>query len=111
MNLIREWWGIRWGLHGRLQDLDNADDVYLLSQSYQDMSEKMCDLQAEVVIFCLKPNSNKTNKLQISLKVTSNTNVNKAVTDRVEQFTYLGNAVTVDGVTASRCYSTDQEGK
>jgi hypothetical protein len=99
MNLIREWWGIRWGLHGRLEDLDNADDVYLLSQSYQDMSEKICDLQTEVVTFGLKLNSNKTKELQISLKITSNTNVNKAVTDRVEQFTYLGNAVTLDGRT------------
>jgi hypothetical protein len=99
MNLIREWWGIRWGLHGRLEDLDNADDVYLLSQSYQDMSKKICDLQTEVVTFDLKLNSNKTKELQISLKITSNTNVNKAVTDRVEQFTYLGNAVTLDGRT------------
>jgi hypothetical protein len=68
-------------------------------------------LQTEVVSFGLKRNSSKTKELQISSKITSNTNVNKAVTDRVEQFTYLGNAVTVDGGTTSRCYSTDQEGK
>jgi hypothetical protein len=57
-NLIREWRGIRWGLHGRLEDLDNADDVYLSSQSYKDMSEKICDLQTEVVTLGLKLNSN-----------------------------------------------------
>jgi hypothetical protein len=28
MNLIRKWWSIRWGLHGRLEDLKNADNVY-----------------------------------------------------------------------------------
>jgi hypothetical protein len=39
INLIREWWGIRWDLDGRLEDLDNANDVYLFSQSYKDMSE------------------------------------------------------------------------
>jgi hypothetical protein len=75
------------------------------------MSEKICDLQTEVVTFGLKLNYNKTKELQISLKITSNTNVNNAATDRVEQFTYLGNALKVDGGTTSRCYSTDQEGK
>ena len=29
MNLIRGWWGIRWGLHGRLEGLDNTEDVFL----------------------------------------------------------------------------------
>jgi hypothetical protein len=59
----------------------------------------------------LKRNSSKTKELQISSKITSNTNVNKAVTDRFEQFTYLGNAVTLDEGTTSRCYSRNQEGK
>ena len=75
------------------------------------MSEKMCDLQTEVVTFGLKNNSTQKKELQISSKITSNTNVNNAFTDRVEQFTRLGNAITVDGGTSSRCYSTDQDGK
>ena len=31
MNLIRELWGNRRGLHGRLEDLENADDNLLFS--------------------------------------------------------------------------------
>ena len=51
------------------------------------MSEKICDLQTEVVTFGLKLDSNKTKELQISSEITSNTNVNNAVTDRDKQFT------------------------
>jgi hypothetical protein len=103
MNLIAEWWISRWGLHGRLEDLNNADDVYILSQRYKDMSKKICGLQTELITVGLKVKSNKTVELRINSKITSNTNVNNAVTERVEQFTYLGNAVTVDGGTTPRC--------
>jgi hypothetical protein len=51
------------------------------------MSEKICDLRTEVVKLGLILDTNKIKELQISSKITSNTNVNNAVTDRVEKFT------------------------
>jgi hypothetical protein len=48
--------GIRWGLTGRLDDLDYADDICLLSQSFKDMAEKIDNLQREATTAGLKIN-------------------------------------------------------
>jgi hypothetical protein len=56
----------------------------------------MCSTQAEADTAGLKSNSKKTKELQTNTKVTTYINVNNVVTEGVEQFTYLGNAVTVD---------------
>jgi len=50
------------------------------------MSKKICDLRTEVITLGLILDTNKLKDLQKSSKITSNTNVNNAVTDRVEQF-------------------------
>jgi len=39
--------GIRWGLNGRLEDLDFADDICLLSAKFRDMVIKMAKLREE----------------------------------------------------------------
>ena len=86
-------------MHGRLEDLDYAGDVCLLSQSCRGMSEKICNLQAEAAGTGLKINSKETKELRINSKITTNINVNNVVIESVEQFTYLDNVVTVDGGT------------
>jgi hypothetical protein len=84
--------GIRWSLHGRLE-LDYADDVCLLSQSYKDTSKKICSLQAEAATPGLKIHSKNTTELQTNSKI--NTNVNDEIIERVEQFTYFGSVVII----------------
>jgi hypothetical protein len=37
--------GIQWGMKDRLEDLDFDDDIYLLSQRYSDMKDKLIRLQ------------------------------------------------------------------
>ena len=39
--------GIRWGLVGRLEDLDFADDLCLLSEAHGEMQTKLGDLIKE----------------------------------------------------------------
>jgi hypothetical protein len=36
--------GLQWGLQDRLEDLDFADDICLLSQRYRDMEIKLVKL-------------------------------------------------------------------
>jgi hypothetical protein len=48
---------------GRLEDLDYADDACLLSQSYNDMSETICSVQAETPTAGLKTGPQKRKKL------------------------------------------------
>jgi hypothetical protein len=39
--------GIQWGLHYKLQDLDFADDICILAQSFKDMEAKLNDLKVK----------------------------------------------------------------
>jgi hypothetical protein len=80
--------GIGWGLRGRLEDLDYADNVCLLLQSCRGISEKICNLQAETGTAGLKINSKKTKELWINSKITTNIYINDIVIEREEQFTY-----------------------
>lgn len=57
--------GIQWGIHDRLEDLDYADDICLLSQSFQDMDTKLARLQKEAEIAGLKINIQKTKEMRI----------------------------------------------
>ena len=59
--------GITWKPTERLEDLDYADDICLLSQSYKDMKEKLKDLNKEAAKVGLKMNSSKTNRKNFSI--------------------------------------------
>ena len=41
--------GITWALNRRLEDLDYADDICLLSHRYDDMQRKLDSVQAEAL--------------------------------------------------------------
>ncbi|KAJ4442748.1 hypothetical protein ANN_04339 [Periplaneta americana] len=55
--------GIRWGLSGRLEDLDYADDICLLAHSFKDMKAKLQQLEKEAQKAGLQININKTKEL------------------------------------------------
>ena len=60
--------GIRWRLTTKLDDLDFADDVALLSSSRNQMQEKTSRMDMEAKRIGLKINLDKTNVIRINAK-------------------------------------------
>ena len=60
--------GIRWRLTTKLDDLDFADDVALLSSSRNQMQEKTSRMDMEAKRVGLKINLDKTNVIRINAK-------------------------------------------
>jgi hypothetical protein len=61
--------GIQWGMRDRLEDLDFADDICLLSQRYSDMKDKLIRLQQEIKLAGLNINVNKTKEMRINAQI------------------------------------------
>ena len=81
----------------RSKDLDYADDLCLLSQSFKDMKEKLEDLNKEAVKVGLKMNASKTKAMKINSKIKTKIEVNGNIIEETETFQYLGSLVTIDG--------------
>jgi hypothetical protein len=62
--------GIYWNFSERLEDLDFADDLCLLSQSFRDMNQKVQDLIKIAKGAGLKINSKKSKIMRINGKTT-----------------------------------------
>jgi hypothetical protein len=89
--------GVAWKLTERLQDLDYADDICLLSQSYKDMKDKLKDLNKKAVKVGLKINATKNKAMTINSKIKTKTEVNGNIIEETETFQYLGSSVKIDG--------------
>ena len=61
--------GIRWGLNGRLEDLDLADVICLLSTRFRDVEIKMTRLQEEANNDGRKINAEKTKAISINSNI------------------------------------------
>jgi hypothetical protein len=57
--------GLQWGLLDRLEDLDYAEDVCLLTHSFQHMKEKLKELEIEARKAGLMINSRKTKEMRL----------------------------------------------
>ena len=57
--------GLQWGLLNRLEELDYADDVCLLTHSFQHMKETLKELEIEAWKAGLKINSRKTKEMRL----------------------------------------------
>ena len=62
--------GIRWGRIDRLEDLDFADDLCLLSEAHGEMQTKLGDLIKEAGKVGLAINVKKTNALRVNTSKT-----------------------------------------
>jgi hypothetical protein len=60
--------GIQWGLYDRLEELDFADDICLLAQSFRDMKAKLNDLKVEAQNTGMQINSQKTKEMRVNPK-------------------------------------------
>ena len=59
---------IRWGLVDRLEDLDFADDLCLLSEAHRETQAKLGDLTEEAGKVGLAINAKKTKALRVNTK-------------------------------------------
>lgn len=97
--------GIQWGMHERLEDLDFADDICLLSHSLREIKTKLDDLQEHSHEIGLKINPRKTKNLRINNKSEEALMLGEEDIEKVSSFCYLGSIISEDGGTTEdiRC--------
>jgi len=81
--------GIRWGICGKLMDLDYADDICLLTHSTRTMHKMLERLEKESAKAGLKINVKKNKEMRIALNNKEPLCIHNGTTERVTQFTYL----------------------
>ena len=88
---------IQRGLVNRLEDLDFADDLCLLSETHGHMQTKLKDLTNKAEKTGFKINIKKTTTLRINTSKTEPFTLRGESIEDVGSFTYLGSVVTKDG--------------
>ena len=91
--------GIQWGLMERLEDLDFADDICMLSHRRNDMQEKLLKLEQISKVAGLKINVSKTKLIRVGDTVSGNFKVNNQDIEEVKEFCYLGSIINNSGGT------------
>lgn len=89
--------GIQWNLLNRLDDLDFADDICLLTHTKADMKEKLRRLVKYAGQVGLTINVNKTKHMRLGPATNCVFSVNDQQIDETESFQYLGSYITKDG--------------
>jgi hypothetical protein len=89
--------GIRWKFMSKLEDLDFADDIALLSSTYQHMQLKATRLNENAAKTGLKINKKKTEVLRINSKCNSRVQIGDQQLNEVNKYTYLGATVNERG--------------
>ena len=91
--------GIQWNIMQKLEDLDFADDICLLSHTRQHMQEKTTKLQEIAGLTGLEINTHKTKTMRIEAKQTTSISLNGQPIEEVDKFTYLGSCISRTGGT------------
>jgi hypothetical protein len=91
--------GIRWGLWGKLTDLNYADDIRLLTHSTRTMQTMLERLEKESAKVGLKINIKKSKEMRIALNNKEPLYIHNEIIERVTQFTCLGNIIDNTGST------------
>ena len=90
--------GLQWTLTSKLEDLDFADDVSLLSHQLQQMQQKTESLyQTARQSTGLEINTDKSKSLRINTQQDGPITLNDKNIEDVDHFTYLGSIVTTSG--------------
>ena len=89
--------GIRWKFTSKLDDLDLADDIALLSSTKQQMQDKMSKLNEEARRVGLKINIEKTKMMRINSRNQDQITIEGRDINEVEEFVYLGATVCKEG--------------
>lgn len=93
--------GIQWNLMNQLEDLDFADDLALLSHTYDQMQEKTSILvkNASKTRNQQGINKEKTKLMRINTNNTYSIEIDNSQLENVTSFTYLGSVVNHGGGT------------
>src|SRR3984885_2003655 len=91
--------GIQWNIMQKLEDLDFADDICLLSHTRQHMQEKTTKLQEIAGLTGLEINTHKMKTMRIEAKQTTSISLNGQPIEEVDKFTYLGSCISRTGGT------------
>ena len=91
--------GIQWTLSKHLEDIDFADDVALLSQRHNNMTQKLESIRETAAMIGLKVNTQKTKSLRVNQGNNAHFNIGGDEIQDVEKFTYLGSIVSSEGGT------------
>ena len=89
--------GIRWRMMETLEDLDYADDIVLLAETWRNAQQKLDRLNGYGLQTGLKINVDKTESLRIMAKNNTPFKVNNKDIEDVASFTYLGATITTSG--------------
>ena len=89
--------GIVWTGSEKLRDLDYADDICLLGESYEEMHRPTDQLARDAGNIRLKINCGKSEIMKNSLPGTTSINVDGVNLKEVDRFTYLGCNIANDG--------------
>ena len=89
--------GIRWRLTSKLDDLDFADDVALLSSTRNHIQDKTTRMNEVAKRVGLKINLGKTKILRINAKNQTKITIDGQNIEEVREFTYLGAKVCQEG--------------
>ena len=90
--------GIQWTMWQQLDDLDFTDNIVLIS-STQQMQEKTSLLAETSIKLGLRPNESKTKVMKINAKHKQTIKIKDTNLEEVEEFTYLGSIVNIEGGT------------
>ena len=82
--------GIQWTLTSRLDDLDFADGIALLSHSHQGMQSKVTQLAKISAKTDLRFSKSKTKVMRVNTRNADKLELDGEATDERENFTYLG---------------------
>ena len=91
--------GIRWRMDNKLDDLDYADDLCLISSTNQHIQEKTAKLNETSRSLGLNINRKKTKVMRINARNNNTVQENGEQLKDVDTFTYLGSIVATSGGT------------
>ena len=91
--------GIQWQLTQRLEDLEYADDLALLTHRLQDMRSKMEDLMGAGERTGLRVNSDKTKIMKVMSTQVGGVGIGQDLLEQVESFQYVGSIISRTGGT------------
>jgi hypothetical protein len=83
----------------QLEDLDFTDDIAFISSTQQQMQEKTSLLAETSIKLGLRPNESKTKVMKINAKCKQPIKIKDTNLEEVEEFTYLGSIVNIEGGT------------
>jgi hypothetical protein len=89
--------GIQWGLVNKLENLDFADDLCLLSETHGDMQMKLKNLINKAEKTGLVINVKKTKAVRVNTSKTDPFTLRGESTEDVDSFIYPGSIVAKDG--------------